>query len=1071
MGKKKKPIENREDFQKNENYPSTETGLPDTRFQDKVQTATAPETKTSVDLIKGNVAPNQTGVTASTAESVKKKMSIRPSSGASLTDGKQIGGVPLGETLPVRGVAGVSRANVAVDESKIPYTQGGYRPPMRYDKKNSLDNFVINNIISEQVKTEFEESKDLKEAPDALSGYNGRKQFDSARGKKNAGVAPGSLLFDRSIDFIGHGSVIHTTGQVINTIPARAGYPTTRSFDPDNIEELEHPMQKANYIPKYFTFTINRNGLITNPHFVEDKFVVDGQDTAVEASNFNWQIDANNVAQTVVKLQTELGRETTDKWSPLGYVINSPYEYNMLMHDIEATTGALVGASYKSATHSLAFNINKMGKDGAKGLSPMVEMFNGAFEDALSCDWYDNKGLNYIFNQQAFEHGSAAAMIEAFDSVNKYTTKADFFNQQRSLKFHLQNVDNNLNPLHAKEEFFKALDKEYLFSTEDGNYNPMLPIHYTDKIKLMHPLSLDYFLTGWCDPLDERNFDPATNNRDTGMARIYGYSYRDVRATYNWDVTHPFVAGLMRWMLRHRSNLARAYFRRAADDVTEITVNLPIDYGMKSPNMFNFMVCSASQDILWCRNIIFRDILFAGDQSNYIWQDLKGLNELNPLYDSQLSYVDYGSPLKLGSMATDKKIRVYFPEKIEFRLGPTETSGLNHATNKYYLPWYYNENQIGDTFYQNTGWFSSNTPNVMTMPSIRQGLNHDLVDLLYSVDEDGLRLCLDKMTEIPVFTHMDLAAHVNNDAAGNVTNGSHSYSALCGKGLVAGDTAANMNHIHFNVLRYDAMSDGRVSMTCVWDNAGCEDYRGLRDVTYYCTPREMGYIFPLIPQYSRNIIDGTGSAVQTITNVVNHFLDGSSYQKVILYRAYGQDLNAQSIDRTAALQQRWEMALAFRDPNIVYQNNLVNAHSSIIPSINAFIDGAVTIGANGAYLDPNLTVIPLEKVLNGAGNATTAGEHRVVSLQRFMFTILQRYFTPVSLFDDAYDANTETTAAAVPTATPNVDPLEGAIYFGVSGCLGSDYNQSVLERLNIKDELNLYYVNDEFIKRSLIFRG
>jgi len=1072
MAKKKSHIENREDFQNNENYSSAETGMPEERFQGKVQTATAPETKTSVDLIKGNVAPDSVGTTASAAESVKKKMSIRPSSGSSLTDGKQIGGVPLGETLSVRGVAGVSRANVAVDESKIPYTRGGYRPTMRYDKKNSLDNFVINNIISEQIQPEFEESKDLREAPDALSGYNGRKQFTTARGKKNAGSVPASLLFDRSVDFVGTGSVIHTTGQVINTITTRAGYPTVMTVDPDHPTTIAHPMQKANYLPKSFKFTLARTGEISNPHFVEDKFIVDGQDTAIEASNFNWQIDENNVAQTVVKLQTELGRETTDKWSPLGYVIDQPYEYNMLLHDIEATTGALVGASYKSAAHSLAFNINKMGKDGAKGIEPIVEMFNGTFEDTTTSDRYAGTTRADIFNGTAYKKGSAAAMIEAFDSIGKYTTKADFYNQQRSLKFHLQNVDNNINPLHCKKTFFQALDKEYMFSTEDGNYNPMLPIYYTDKVKLMHPLSLDYFLTDWQDPILGASVSWTDHSRDTGMKTIYSYAYKDVRATYTWPITHPFVAGLMRWMIRHRSNLVKSYFAHEADNVNSVNVELPIDYGMKSPSMFNFMVCSASQDILWCRNVIFRDILFAGDQSNYIWNDLSGLKDINPLYDSQLSYVDYGSPLKLGSLATDKKIRLYYPEKIEYREGPTETTGLNHKTNKYLLPWYFNENQISDTFYQNTGWFSSNTPNVMSMPSIRQGLNHDMVDLVYSLDEDGLRLCLDKMTELPVFTSMDVSGFTNDDANGNVTSGSHTFVALCGKGRVSGDTAANQNKLHYNVLRYDAVSDGRLSLTCPWDDFDAiPDYRGLRDYTYYCTPRELGYIFPLIPEYGRDVVNALGSSILGITAVRNHFLDGGSYQKVTLYRAIGKDLNSYSIDRTAALQQRWNTVYALRDPNVVNSNNSINADYSIIPSINAFIDGATTIGANGAYLDPNLTIIPVEKALNSANNSSTSGEYRVVSLQRFMFTILQRFFTPISLFDDAYDANTATQATDVPTATPNVDPLEGAFYFGVAGFLGSDYNQSVLERLNIKDELNLYYVDDEFIKRSQIFRG
>lgn len=1055
MGKNKN-IDNRSQVQNEEPYTSQDTGLPKDRFSDEVQVATAPETKTDPKDTGASNTPGSDKLTASTAAVVKKKMSIRPSSEAGLSEGKQIGGVPLGDTIAVRGVAGVSRVNVAVDESKNPYSKGGYRPTQRYDKKNSQDNFIINNQICEQIEPVFEESKDLREAPDAAQGYNGRKQFTSARGKKNAGEAPGSLLFDRSIDFVEHGSVVHTTGQVIDNITAKAGYPTTSQADANSEPvEIENAMKKSNYLLKAFTFTLSNTGLITNPHFDEDQYIVDGQDVAIEASNLNWQVDANNVAKTVIKLQTELGRETTDKWSPLGYVISNPYEYNMLAHDIEATCGAIVGAAYKSASASLAFNLNKMGKDGAKSISPIVEMFAEGYEDAKDSTIYDNKGISHIFNTTAYAKGSAAAIIHMFDSVNKYSTKADFFNQQRSLKFHLQNVDNNLNPLHAKKEFFKALDSEYLFSTEDGNYNPMLPIHYTSDLKIMNPLSLDFFLTGWKDVISD-GFDASVNNPDTGMTSIYNYAYRDVRNNYSWSITHPVVAGLMRWLMRHRSNLVKAYFHNSSS--TSVNITWPINFGMKAPNMFNFAICSASQDILYCRNVIFRDILFAGEQSTYIWEDLSSMTDLNPLYASQYTYTDYGSCLKLGSMRADKKIRVFFPEKIEFRIWEDGTVGSNNS-NSYILPWYYNELSIGDDAYDNTGFLSSNTPYVMSMPSIRQGVNHDAVDLLYSMSEEDLRLSLDRMTDIPVYTYYD--------------SSKKTFTALCGKGRVTKDTITWIKKNRLNAVRYDKVSDGRLRLTCSISTDDMPRYlMGLREETYYCTPRELGYIFPLIPRYARPVVTAlNGNDTRTISHKVDRYIDGSSFCNMIAYRALGSDLNAQSIDRSAALQQKWTKLYAYRDKPIVDTNLTIVQEYNILPSIACFIDGLVDLNS-APTLDTNLTEVNAHYAINSA-QLFSAGETKVVTLQRFMFTILQRVFFPISLFDDAFDANTETGTdlGDIPSATPLIDPMEACFYFGFAGCLGSDFNQCVLERLNIKDELNMYYLEDEFIKKSLIFRA
>lgn len=1054
MAKKTKAVvADRVENESTEGYKTTETGLPESRFSGKAQVSTAPETKSTAEIVKGNVQPSTQGTTASAAVAVKKKMTIRPSSEAELGEGRQVGGVPLGSGEAVANVAGVSIVNPAVDESKIPYSQGGYRPTTRYGKKITTDNFVINNTISEQIHPVVEESKDLKEAPDALQGYNGIKQFKTARGKKNAGYTPASFLYDRSVDFIEHNNIVHTTGQVLDNITAKADYPTEANFG-DGPVAIANPMKKANYLLKSFKFDIF-DGHIVNPRFEEECYISNGQGAVVEQANQNWQVDGNNVANTIVKLQTELGRETTEKWSPLGYVINQPYEYNMLMHDIEATTGALMAAAYRSAAHSLAFQINKLGKDGAKGVTPVYEMMAGTYGGALDSNIFESLGgnlANNVFNNDVLAKGSPAGIIKMFDSVAKYTTKADVFNQQRSFKFHLQSCDNNINPLYVKPEFIKALDKVSLFSTEDGQYNPMLPIHTTKDIMVINPLSLNYFLKDWTNP----KVDATNPNTDSGTKNVYSYSYNDIRFVYNWGVRHSLVDGLMRWLLRHETNIVKAY-ATTADGVEDVEgITWPASFSPSYPSMLAFALCSASQDILWMRNVIFRDVLFAGEQSTYIWEDLHSLKEINPLYATQYTYSDYGSGLKLGAVAPDTAVRIFWPENIGYRL---DTKNVNQAA--YLLPWYFNENAIG-TAYSGTGYFSTNTPNVMSMPSFRGGVNHFACDLIYGMSERDVRLSLDRMVDIP---QCSTIINEGNDIYADNSGRKAIAKTIVGRaGLgrynISNDTIAKLNTIKFGAVRYDKVSDGRVIALLPVDG----DYTVLKEDTVLVTPRELGFIFPMpasmVKVQSTYFGDYYGSRDE------HWAIDGSADVAMVCYRANGTDLDDKAVSRSAALSQSWTKVYAQRVEQIVNHNAAAISITGVAPAVGAFIDGNI----GDPTLDASVVVKDGIYALGSAQLSSQFESTSFISLSSFLWTMLQRFYSPINLFEIAYEVNKTGAASDLPSAAPCIDPLESAIYFGFCGCLASDFNQDILERLNIKDELGMYYTKDEFIKSSLIFR-
>lgn len=1053
MSKKKgKDLMDRQSSEKSEGYSAVNTGMPAERFSDKAQvTALDDVSGSKASTVTGEVVPSADAIVASKAAAVKKKMAIKPSASIDVEQGKQVGGVSLGETAMVMSAAGdVAIPNqfgsaIPGDQSRIPFSRGGERGATRQAKKISPDNFVLNNMACEQIRPDVKESLDLREAPDALSGYNGRKQFDTARGKKNAGDAPSSLLFERSVDTKSHNFVVHTTGQVCDNIEETYnGYPDTTVAVDNNTITTTHDLHKGNFVLKGFTFDIE-NGHIANPHFDTEEYIVPvrADERAAQYANMNWQVDTNVNTKTMVKLQTELGRETTDKWSPLGYVIHDPYRFLQLFHDGEANTGAIMGAAYKAAAHSLAFMLNMCGKDGIKG----VEYIKGCLNNDLyqfATSQLAEQGE--IFNQESYRQGSAAAMIDLFDSTSKYTTKADFFNQPRSWKMHLQKVDNYINPLHCKKTFFSTLNQAMMFSTEDGTYNPVLPIHYTDSVKLMMPYDLNVFLKGWVNPhvttLDGTTFP---FHQDTGITTTCRYSYNDLRRiTYDWAYADPLVAGLMRWMLIHEASIARTFGNGH--------VSIPCNFGMGGLNLFTLFLCSAAADILWMRNLIFRDYLFAGDQGVYIFEDLVGLNEANFTAASQYSYRSYNEPLGLGKLSDCQQIRLQWPELIQTTSAEHVRAGVAVNIHKaaFILPFYFSEEQIDATTPSGLDVLRGGC---FSYPSIRQGLNHEFVDIIQSMDERSLRLVYDRMVTVPVATSWDDET--------NVCTGE-----LCG------------DRFHYSALRYDAVSDGRVVVTPI--DTGKADYEAcsLREATMLATPRELGFLFPMPTYLAKPFVTGGTIKEPVRTNVTrNAYCLGGAPVCLRSYAARGQVSTGTSINRTSALTQDYVQVFAHPSAS---QSNIAMRTTAILPSFAAFFNaatdgnGQITLSLDNAVASVpclyNLQSANLETNADGTGDRFL-NRNTMFSIARVLWALLQRVPTVINPFDSAYEEQ-NLDGSTLPTDAITVfDPCEFAELFGLCGFLASDYNQDILDRLNKKDELGMYYYEDEFIKASPLFRA
>lgn len=1022
----KEAFGDRKDRQESEGYATVKTDMPAGRLPEAKQVLTPDQLGGATSPVTGTSgAETHAACAKSAATKVKSKMKIAPDATVDVLEGKQVGGVPLEITVSNRSVAGFSAISSADDMSKTSYSSGKYRPDSRYGKKRSDDLFEIDNTITEQIAPVVEDSLDLKEAPDAGQGYNGRKQFTQSRAKKNVAGLPQVLLQEASVDFVFDNAVLHTTGQVLDGVDAAADYPTKKA-DGSAITDV---MNKGNYELNKLVIDCEK-GHITSVHFEETKYEVPTDPVTRDQANMNWQVDANRVAKSMIKLQTELGRETTEKWSPLGYVINQPYQYNMLYHDIESVTGAMMATAYRAAVSSLSFQRNILAKDGIAPQSSAIKMFVEDFAgDFASSDIIPNGSLStYVFNRSLYRQGSAAALIDMFDSTPKYHSKADILGMQRSLPLHLSQCDNNINPLHVKPEFMKVLNKAHLFSTPTGNYNPLLPIYATRKITLINPMSLNYFLKGWTNPALASDILKKNKlyDNETGTVAQYSYSYADVRNTYFTKVQHPVVEGILRWLLKHEGAFISTF---AGSETSEIEVIIPCDFDFTNPGLFEFMLCSASQDIAWERNICFRDILFAGEQSAYIWNDLESLHDIDPLHSTQLTISGYNEPLKLGKMAPDVQLRTFWNDSFTFMGRSNAVAGTDKYV--YALPWYVNERSLSknsDLYTAKEGFWNEPTAFNMTIPSIRDGIRHEYVDIIKSMSEEDVRLAMDRMIGLPLF--------IDSEVLNNVT-------------YVYPDTASSTINANIKVgaLRYDANSDGRVIIQ--YDLS----HRQLSEISLYCVAKELGWIWPGHADDIKIITEitldhGDPNFTYVSNDGRNESMDGSRATRLCSYRVKADSMTDGSIDRSAALTQVFYQCFALRDAAEV--NATYTCKTGIAPSLS-YNDG-VAETPNCIY---NIDSVNLSSALIITSLNTQS---------RVTWTKLQRVFFPINPFENCYILDTNAKGV-------KYDPLESAFDFGVCGTLASDYTQCVLERLDIRDQFGIDYTEDEFAKKSLILRA
>lgn len=1072
------------------------TGMPKSRLQGEVQTSVGEDNALS--------ANDALDVVAKTEKKVRDRIKVRPDSANSLkNDSPQIAGFSSG-SQPL-GASAVGFGSVPVqDASRVPYNRGGNRPNDGFSRKLSNDDVIIDNAVCEQIAPEFTDMTPLSAAEDQKMFYSGRAKFTQERGKKTGGYNPQSLVFDRSIDFEKVDVTVHTTGQVLATCEQRVSpiatdaqgktivkalYPTTcalanTAYGEENITEgykdADIQMRKSNYLLKDFSFTITAddrgNKRITGIAFGEDETIVTPSVLGQEQANLNWQVDRNNVSKAVINLQTKLGRETTNEWSGLGYATLETMEYNHLYHDIEATTGAIMGTAYRAANSSLAYQQGlKLRKDGARSQDPAVDMFlNGIAETedssiAISLLKEAGSFTDAIFNPGLYSQGSAAAMIQLFDSVGKYKSKANIFNSQKSLKQWVQTMDNNINVFYAKKDYLMALDTAHVFSTIDGNYNPMLPIIATRCVGLQNPLSLNAFAIGF-----NRDKWGAVNDPEytsAGTKKHWAIKWKDVRNVYFYGATHPIVDGLADWMILHEQAIVRLFASNLSAGNSKV-VTIPASFNMLAPTLFTFMLCAASQRIAYHRQLDLIPVLQASDQIGYIYEDLTSLKELNFKFSSNFTLTDYKTPSVPGKLKAASAIRHLFPETFSTFFASNPSVGT--STVGIALPWYFSEEQCSAKYdAQYSGFLRESSPAMMSYPSTRHGVVHEYTDFIYSMSPRDVRLSLDRMTEVPLPVEVQIS-----DASIDAFD---PYSYVSGNSY---RTAANIDDssVSLKAIRYDKQSDGRVAM--ILKNKASGPKAVLTRAAVYCAPRELGYLIsnlriqPLVDKINILTKADTDKGIRsgdvqiTVGGMfrLHALLDGSCSNTLVSYSAFGPvNKDGVIVDQSAALSQQYSCFFADRTQLANNYNTAFINKTNICPSSSYMFSGK-----DGAITLSDETQVSAIYELGGLQPASGTFAKKFTTFVPIVWTWLNRTYRPIDVYQnfkgDASDPNPDINNQQPPTNFAPYDVMENAFYFNLCGFLAADYNQDVLDRSERVTQLNMFYDADDFISSSLIFR-
>lgn len=651
----------------------------------------------------------------------------------------------------------------------------------------------------------------------------------------------------------------------------------------------------------------------TNRGISEQTFRVSG-DAALRTYNRGELDRTTMVAQA--------GNESDPKWSCLGDAIIDKTAQNILLADIDATIGDFVYTSARKLGTALSYQINKTAKDGRRPTGPVAEMLNrcieGPFSSAYRAYTEEDGGVKAAIEQrEALQNGGSGLWLNLMDSVAKYTTKGKFLALPLSFKSAYTTALTNMSPLVMHSQLRAMMEKNELFSTIDGPYDPFKPIVATDKAGLVIPFSLNdtfKFVDGKPD------------------WTIWVTHYENMRNKYNISNQNSFVRGLYDFFTFHGSKLANIFLRSknySGDTVVNkdgsFTIHIPMVSATTGISLWDLIVCSSVPYMVTRRKETFTEVLKYERNFGYPYSGCEHLDHFEIKCDN-FSFTDVDSPLSAAIAKPVAALKVMLPEIFWIKTyvrGSSLIGGTakNVVISKVVLPHYFCQTQFRNATvdgYDGYPVLDVDGKSTMAYPSVRSGQELAIGDTIYGMTEEQYRLALYRMVVFPGY----------NDRAGSAAKGKICIPnkdgwapSLTYKYSLSGDGQPVVQYI-----AYTQEEDLKTAALTI------------RDVL--STPREMGYVMVAPAGY---LTPRDHGLVPNFTDIDSAYLaySGPSFRATV-YHAEGVQsdtiLNSGStnIDVGANLRNLFDIVSADPDIGSFDNGTLLNLPDDYVDNKTSF---------------------------------------------------------------------------------------------------------------------------------------
>lgn len=634
--------------------------------------------------------------------------------------------------------------------SDTPVMKQSNQGASRVDKRLSDPNKDINYLASEQVLVHYDNVEPLANSEETV-GYNGNPKNVAARAQKTNGGSSAELLFDRSLDFIADDSFAFVAGQVVKQKNVEYDdYPTLTNFNADGVQEkaVAFSQKRGNYSPREIdiTFSVDDEGraYVSGFEVQEDVLSADKESSeTVNRAGTNEKIFMNKAELARQTIDSKCGSPTQDHFNPLGRSVLEPTATVGYLRDVEASTGATLFTAYKFANKARAYYLTRTMKDGQDIEAPAIEALYGHLMDYTSRDemmeqyktqYATDKGKYPFICQSGLKNGSAAILLQLFDSPSKYKTKADLVTQPRGFKMHYQTADNNINPFRLEKNFVATLNSIDVFSTIDRGYDPMSCVCATDGVRLVYPYS-------WRNALKFSRPGASFDRVYDDQLFAYSYAAGNGLNRYLVKVADPILNAIAYFADMHAQEIAEIL---GATKSNNVVWRIPtVHYGLHF-GLWDLLLCACSPYIVYERTNAMKDILDYEVNFEYPF-DLTTIEAANPMNAVNYNNVNSLEPLISKTMVPSSAIRWTMPELMR----PIGADGMM-------MPFYFSEDQYAAEGASADSLLLLETRgHGYTTPVIRAGVRLAYLDDFWGMKAKDSQLCYDRMVRLPIVSMND----------------------------------------------------------------------------------------------------------------------------------------------------------------------------------------------------------------------------------------------------------------------------------------------------------------------------